>query len=192
MDELLDAVDRFVIHSNHDGSTPNSFGVAIDAPENEEAEYSAYKINDTFLDFQGTYVDFLLADIEPPDVMVKSTDSDGTLATIHDDNLAKVTTLYGFVQAVEYEDGTVEDFFMVIAEEAAYPEIDDLYLASSWDQLWFTMEYDPGEDTAWIPAFLTDRFELDGQEYTATQLKSNTTKWIKTIAVKRSHMILRR
>ena len=36
-------------------SKPNSFGVAIDAPENADAEYSAYKTNDTWLDFQSAY-----------------------------------------------------------------------------------------------------------------------------------------
>ena len=166
LDELMDAVDRFVIHSNHDGSKPNSFEVAIDAPENADAEYSAYKTNDTWLDFQSAYMDFRLSDTEPPEIIGEYTDTDGTFATVYDENLAKVTTLYGFVQPVEVEDGSIEDFFMVVAEEQAYPtEIEDYYLASAWDQLWFTVEYDPGEDTAWIPAFFTGSFELDGREY---------------------------
>ena len=166
LDELMAAIDRFVVHYNHDGSKPNSFGVAIDAPENADAEYSAYKTNDTWLDFQRAYIDFLLSDDEPPEVSAEYADSDGTFATVYDENLAKVTTLYGFVQGVEVEDGSIEDFFMVVAEEQAYPtEIGDEYFASTWDQLWFTVEYDPGEDTAWIPAFFTGSFELDGREY---------------------------
>ena len=166
LDELMDAVDRFVVHSNHDGSKPNSFGVAIDAPENASAEYSAYKTNDTWLDFQSAYNDFRLSDTEPPEVIGEYTDSDGTFATVYDENLAKVTTLYGFVQPVEFEDGSIEDFFMVVAEELAYPtEIEDVYFASTWDRLWFTVEYDPGQDTAWIPAFFTGSVELDGREY---------------------------
>ena len=164
--ELTDAVDRFVVHTNHDGSSPNSFGVAIDAPENADAEFSAYKINETWLDFQSAYMDFRLSDTEPPEVIGEYTDTDGTFATVYDENLAKVTTLYGFVQPVEVEDGSIEDFFMVVAEEQAYPtEIEDEYFASTWDQLWFTVEYDPGEDTAWIPAFFTGSFEEDGREY---------------------------
>ena len=166
LDELMDAVDRFVVHYNHDGSKPNSFGVAIDAPENVDAEYLAYKTNDTWLDFQSAYIDFLLSDTEPPEVIGEYSDTDGTFATVYDDNLAKVTTLYGFVQPVEFEDGSIEDFFMVVAEEPTYPtEIEDQYFASTWDRLWFTVEYDPGEDTAWIPAFFTGSFELDGREY---------------------------
>ena len=169
LSELTEAVDLFVVHTNHDGSKPNSFGVAIDAPENADAEFSAYKINDTWLDLQTAYIDFLLADLEPPEVIGEYTDSDGTFATVYDENLARVTTLYGFVEPVEFEDGSVEDYFMVVAEEPAYgPDvtgIDDLYLASMWDQWWFTVEYDQAEATAWIPAFLTDRFESAGQQF---------------------------
>ena len=166
LDELMDAVDRFVIYSNHDGSKPNSFGIAIDAPENADAEYAAYKASDSWLDFQSVYADFLVADLEPPVVVREFSDTDGTFATVYDDNLAKVTTLYGFIQPVEYEDGTVEDFFMVVAEEEVFlTEVEDMYLASTWDQIWFTVEYDPEEPTTWIPAFFSGRFEKDGLEF---------------------------
>ena len=167
--ELSEAIDRFVIHANHDGSKPNSFGIAIDAPENADTEYSAYKINDTWLDLQSAYIEFLLSDLEPPEIIGEYTDSDGTFATVYDENLARVTTLYGFVEPVEFEDGSVEDYFMVVAEEPTYgPDdtgIDDLYLASTWDQWWFVVEYDPAGATAWIPAFLTDHFESAGQQF---------------------------
>ena len=119
LDELIVAIDRFVVHANHDGSRPNSFGIAIDAPENVETEYSAYKINSTWLDFQNAYRDFHNADTEPPVVIGEYTDTDGAFATVLDDNLAKVTTLYGFVQPAEYEDGSLAYFFMVVAEEPA-------------------------------------------------------------------------
>ena len=166
LDGLMEAVDSFVVHSNHDGSRPNSFGVAIDAPENTTAEFSAYKITDTWLEFQSVYEDFRLADMEPPVVIREFSDSDGTFSTVLDENLADVTTLYGFVEPVEHEDGSVEEFFMVVAEEQAFPtEVEDLYLASTWNQWWFTVEYDPQANTAWIPAFLSDRFEDGGLEY---------------------------
>ncbi len=166
LDDLMDAVDRFVVYSDHDGTKPNSFGIAIDAPENADAEYAAYKANDTWLDFQRAYEDLRLADTEPPVVQRESSDTDGTFATVYDHNLARVTTLYGFIQPFEYEDGAVEDFFMVVAEERAYPvEVDDLYLASTWVQFWFTVEYDPEEPTAWIPAFFSERFESEGQVF---------------------------
>ena len=169
LNELTEAVDGFVVHANHDGSRPDSYGISIDAPENAIPEYSAYKINDEWLELQNAFVDFLLTDAEPPEVIGEYTDSDGTFVTVLDENLARVTTLYGFVEPVEFEDGSVEVYFMVVAEEPAYGPNDtggdDLFLAQTWDQWWFTVEYDPEEATAWIPAFLSDRYELDGHEY---------------------------
>nr|MDE0502281.1 clostripain-related cysteine peptidase [bacterium] len=166
LDRLMDAIDRFVVHSKHDGSRPDSHGVAIDAPENTHAWYSAYKVSDAWLDFQSVYQDFRLADTEPPVIEAEYWDAEGTLATVRDRYLAAVTTLYGFVQPIESENGMVEDFFMVVAEEEAHAtEDEDVYFAPSWSQVWFTVEYDPERDTAWIPAFLSNRLEVDGTEY---------------------------
>ena len=164
---LIGAVDDFVIHSKHDGSRPNSFGIAIDAPENagkEYEEYSAYKVNETWLDFQGTYLDYLLSDTEPPELTDSYSDADGAMvATFSDENLAGVTTLYGFVESVESE-----DYFMVVAELEAYPtEYEGEYFTPVWDQRWFTVEYESGRQTAWIPASFAERFVAeDGGEYT--------------------------
>lgn len=166
LDRLIEAIDRFVVHSAHDGTKPDSHGVAIDAPENTDARYSAYKVSDAWRDFQSVYQDFRLADEEPPVIETEHWDAEGTLAAVRDRYLASVTTMYGFVQPIESEDGTVEDFFMVVAEEEAHAtEDEDVYFAPTWPQVWFTVEYDPGRDTAWIPAFLSNRLELDGEEY---------------------------
>ena len=35
LEALIDAIDRFVVHSRHDGTRPNSFGIAIDVPGEE-------------------------------------------------------------------------------------------------------------------------------------------------------------
>ena len=162
--ELMDAIDRIVLHSNHDGSRPNSFGIAIDAPENTHDYYAAYKVNDTWWDFQQAYEYFRLDDLEPPEVIWEFSDSDGTFSTVHDENLALVAALNGFIQPVQLEDGTVEDFFMVVADDEAFEVDEDLYLAPTWDQVWFTVEYDPQAPTAWIPAFFSHSFEEDGLE----------------------------
>ena len=168
LSKLEEAIDRFVIHANHDGSRPDSFGVAIDAPENADTEYSAHKINEDWLDFQSAFSEFLLTDNESPEVIGEYTDSGGTFATVYDENLARVTTLYGFVGPIEFEDGSVEDYFMVVAEEEAIAtETDDEYFASTFNQWWFTVEYGPRKDTAWIPAFFTERFDLGGQQFLA-------------------------
>ena len=163
LSELTEAIDRLVVHSNHDGSRPNSFGIAIAAPENAEAEYSAYKINDTWLDFQSEYKDFRLSDIVPPIVEVVETNSDRTLVTVHEENLSRVMTAHGFVHSFEYDDGTVEDLFRVVARveaETSPTGTDDEYSASAWDQRWLEVEYDPEERPAWIPG---NSAGVDGQ-----------------------------
>ena len=178
----MGAIDRFVVHSNHDGSRPNSYGVAIDAPENTKTEYSAYKINETWLDFQQAYEEFLQSDTVPPELEASADNVDpqslqlafdvpdewgnGVVVAFEDDNLAGVTSLYGFVESDEYEDGSVEDYFMVVAELETYStKTEGEYFAQAWDQYWFTVEYDPAEETAWIPASFTEFYEEDGQPY---------------------------
>ena len=161
LNELIDAIDSFVVHSNDDGTKPNSHGIAIDAPENtgkKYAKYADYKINDTWLEFQNTFQEYRQSDTEPPAL----TAADGLTVVFEDENLAGVTNLYGFVETVESE-----DYFMVVAELDAYPTGNaGEYFADAWDQWWFTVEYDSSEITAWIPASFADRFTgEDGREY---------------------------
>ena len=159
LNELIDAVDRFVVHSSHDGSRPNSYGIAIAAPENANPEYSSYKINDTWVDFQDTFQSYLLSDVEPPELTDSYVDDAGaTIVAFEDPNLAGVTTLYGFES---------EDYFMVVAELEAYKaENEGEYYALAWDKRWFTVEYDSREITAWIPASFADSFvDVDGRGY---------------------------
>ena len=196
LNDLMAAIDGFVVHSNHDGTRANSFGVAIDAPENTNPEYSAYKINDTWLDFQKAYEEFRQNDTTPPvlessavnvdpqslqlDFDVPDEWGNGVVVAFEDDDLAEVTSLYGFIQPVEYEDGSVEDYFMVVAELETYPtETEGEYFAQAWDQYWFTLEYDPAEDTAWIPASFTEYFEEDGQPYWVYAAEIYFSRWDK-------------
>ena len=171
LDGLANAIDRFVVHSMHDGSRPNSFGVSIDAPENTEAEYRDYKVNDVWLGFQDAFGDFLRSDTMPPELVEWNSVPEGTVAVFEDDNLALVTTLYGFVEpvAVEHEDGSEsdEDYFMVVAELETYlTENEGEHFAPAWNQYWFTVEYDTDQDTAWIPAAFAEWYEEDGHQYT--------------------------
>ena len=158
LNELIAAIDRFVVHSKHDGTKPNSYGIAIDAPENAGDGYATHKVNDTWVGFQDTFLTYLQSDDEPPEL----TASDGLTVVFEDENLAGVTALYGFTETVESE-----DYFMVVAELDAYPTGNDgEYFADAWDQWWFTVEYDSSEITAWIPASFSERFiGEDGREY---------------------------
>ena len=168
LDRLIGAIDSFVVHSKHDGSRPNSFGIAIDAPENSGKEYekfSAYKVNEIWLAFQDTYLDYLQSDTEPPEVTGPYIGADGeTVVAFDDENPAWVTTLYGFVESVGSE-----DYFMVVAELEADPtgyEVGEYYTPFG-DQWWFTVQYNSEEPPVWIPASFSERFVDDGREYTA-------------------------
>ena len=162
--DLINAIDSFVVHSNHDGTRPNSFGIAIDDPNNIDPEYSAYMISDAWLEFESSWADFRQGDVDSPDIIEVIEYTDGTYATIDDDNLTYVSTIYGFVEEIRHEDGTFEDFLIVISEQPAeLTEIEDQYFAPAWDQIWFTVQYDPLYDTAWIPAFFNGFYD-DGDE----------------------------
>ena len=164
--ELTDAIDSFVVHSNHDGSRPNSFGIAIDDPNGIDAEYAAYMISDAWMEFERSWSEFRQADTGPPEIIDVTEYTDGTYAVIDDDDLAYVSTIYGFVEEIRYEDGTFEDFFMVLAEQPAeLTDIQGQYFAPAWDQIWFTVQYDPQYDTAWIPAFFDGFYEDDEGTY---------------------------
>ena len=167
LNELMDAIEEFVVYSKHDGTVPNSFGIAIDAPENTDSEYDNHKISTAWLGFQEAYEELRQNDSVSPGVVADFANSDGVWATIYDEHLAEVTGIYGFVDPVAFEDGSVEDYFMVVAELEAHPtETEGEYFFPAWDQWWFMVEYDPSQPTAWIPASYVDWFEDDGQEYT--------------------------
>ena len=157
LDELLDAIDRFVVHSAHDGSRPNSFGIAIDAPEIDESDYDSYKVSQAWLDFEDSYDQWAQSDITYPLIVSVDVSARGITATVQDDNLSEVSTLYG------YESG---DYFMVVADlDAYFTEFEDEYF-TPWNTLWFTVDYDPSKRTEYIPTFFSERYEIDGYEYT--------------------------
>ena len=163
--DLMDELDRFVVHSNHDGSVPHANGISIAAPSDTDPYYSEYKLQ-TWLDFQGAYADFRASDTTAPTIIQQTSDSTGATAAFDDDYLVNVTALYGFIEPVEYDDGTVDDVFMVVAElEAQPPNAAGEYFVAEWDQRWFTVEYDPNEITAWIPASFNGRFEDEYGEF---------------------------
>ena len=185
--ELMDAIGQFVVHSAHDGSRPNSFGIAIDAPELEkERDYSDYKVSAYWLGLEQEYAGLLRNDTEAPTIVSEyprvdagslqfdpSADAQsvegtaGPLVAIEEDHLAEVAGMYGFVTPIESDGGAIEDYFMVVAELESYlTENENEYFVPEWDRYWFTVEYDPNQPTAWIPASFAGRYETGGQSYT--------------------------
>ena len=185
LDDLISAIDRFVVHARNDGSRPLSSGIAISAPENTEPEYASYQVSDAWRRFQGAYVRVTEADTAAPRVASFETEvdpgvlaieedqsdlfvgSDVALAVFEDDNLVEVTTIYGFVYPWFDPGGELEDYFWPVAHLEAYPtENTGEYFTPPWDQWWFTVEYAPGEPTLPVPAVLDRRIEIDGEALT--------------------------
>ena len=166
LSDLIDAVDNFVVHSNHDGTRPNSFGIAIDDPSSIDTEYATYMVSDAWIEFENAWNGYLQTDAESPEIVDVLEYSDGTYALVVDENLSRVSSLYGFTKLVEYDDGLQEAFFTVVAEEPAYEtETPDEYFLPAWDRWWFVVEYDQQKPTAWIPAFWDGIYEVDGETY---------------------------
>ena len=180
--ELMDAIDQFVVHSNHDGSRPNSNGIAIDAPELEKMrDYSGYKVSIAWLGLEQEYDGLLRNDTEAPTIVSEYPRVDagslqfdptadaqsvegtaGPLVVIEEDHLAKVAGVYGFVMPVESD-----DYFMVVAELESYlTENENEYFVPEWDRRWFTVKYDPNQPAAWIPASFAGQYETGGHSYT--------------------------
>lgn len=84
-----------------------------------------------------------------------TTDSvDATVATFEDSdgNLAKVSTLYGNVL-----DGAFLTTAMLDATKKLAGNVAGQYYTPNWNQKWYTTEYEPGEQTAWIPMMFKER-----------------------------------
>ena len=167
LNELMNEIDRFVIYSKHDGSRPDSHGVSIGAPEDTDPDYSTYKLNDTWLQFETSYANLRASDTTAPTIGEQTSDDAGITATFSDDYLTEVSTLYGYLESFESDDGSIDEYFMVVAELEAQPTgTEGEYFTPTWDQRWFTVQYDPNEITAWIPAAFSGRGEDEDGPYT--------------------------
>lgn len=66
LDELITAVDNFVVHSKEDGTRPNSMGASIAPPEEKDSDYDAYKLNTKWLNFQIAFSNLSTTDTTAP------------------------------------------------------------------------------------------------------------------------------
>ena len=183
LDDLISAIDRFVVHAQNDGSRPFSSGIAISAPENNE--FAAESVSDAWRRFQSAYVRLteddtaaprvasFEAEVDPSVLAIEEDQadlfvgSDVALAVFEDENLVEVTTIYGFVYPWFDPGGELEDYFWPVAHLEAYrTENVGEYFTPPWDQWWFTIEYAPGEPTVPVPAVLDRRVEIDGEALT--------------------------
>ena len=82
LQSLVDAVDAYVVYTREDGTRPNSWGVAIDAPENTEKQsgpraedYLVLRVSDNWLNFTKSYNAANASDTTAPVVTNYATDT---------------------------------------------------------------------------------------------------------------------
>ena len=233
LDNLIAAVDDFVIYAREDGTRPNSNGVSISAPENSQPDMDKYKLNASWLSFQNAFSNLKDSDTTAPIIQEvdyeadsgdfdwdysdysdywgywysdnrgveqkstnksnrkspflqgeraafiyhRGTDVDkvaretsgvqGISATFVDNNLAKVTTIFGF-ELVLNTDMADDAYFMSVAEVEAYPtSTPGQYFTPKWNKKWYCISYDPtAEMTEWMPMIFQGRHSDSGSTYT--------------------------
>jgi len=82
---LIDAVDAFVVHSKHDGTRPNSFGVTMAPPEKESSVTERYW-DQGFAQFQTAYQNVVQGDTQAPVVEEQNDDSNADDLEWEDEN----------------------------------------------------------------------------------------------------------
>jgi len=82
LQSLIDAIDAYVVYTREDGTRPNSWGVAIDAPENTEKQsgpraedYLGLRVSDNWLNFTKSYNAAKASDTTAPVVTNYATDT---------------------------------------------------------------------------------------------------------------------
>jgi hypothetical protein len=79
----------------------------------------------------------------------------GISVTFEDENLKRVSTLFGNVLTFDAdEDGNLDDWFLTIAGVQAYPtSTEGRYFTPQWNQHWYFMDYSDTEEPAYIPMY---------------------------------------
>ena len=92
-------------------------------------------------------------------VATASNSLNATIATFNDanGNLAKVSTLYGNIV-----DGTFLTTAVLDSSKKLDGNISGQYYTPNWNQKWYTVEFEAGKETAWIPMMFKER-KLDAK-----------------------------
>ncbi|MGP8329547.1 MAG: clostripain-related cysteine peptidase [Methanosarcinaceae archaeon] len=70
-DDLISAIDEFVIYSKHDKTKPNSYGISIFSPKNMDYYHNNYRtvmVSNGWYSFLGSYIDYTTGDVANPEV----------------------------------------------------------------------------------------------------------------------------
>lgn len=168
-EQVLTVLEDYILYANSDSTKPNAYGVTI-APMIDGGQLRKNQIpSENFWALvDNIYQNFSQSDSTAPAIMASKTSKKptlsvemprrsyqqketGTSATIVDENLKKVTTLYGNILTDE-EGNRV---FASVAELQTFKtEKENEYFTPTWNQKWFLVKFDSGEfDDS--PLFLT-------------------------------------
>jgi len=92
-DDLISAIDEFVIYSKHDKTRPNSYGVSIFSPKDVDYYHQNYRtvtVSNGWYSFLGSYIDRTTGDVANPEIST----TDNQFYVEDDMGLAVVEIMY--------------------------------------------------------------------------------------------------
>ncbi|MBC8257555.1 MAG: hypothetical protein H8E38_00920 [SAR324 cluster bacterium] len=92
----------------------------------------------------------------------------GVKSVFKDNNIAKVTTLFGFEEIVTGFEGENENYFMVVAELEAYQTGNaGEYFTPHWNKMWYSVVFDTEKEATWLPLMFDKRYKKENRVYTS-------------------------
>ena len=92
-DDLINAIDEFVIYSKHDKTKPNSYGISIFSPKNVDYYHNKYRtvtVSNEWYSFLSRYIDHTTGDVANPEISI----TDDQFYVEDDMGLAVVEVMY--------------------------------------------------------------------------------------------------
>lgn len=117
LNELVAAVESYVLYSRNDGANPSSHGVAICPPEDTlETSFDGDKVNQNFLNFQKAYKTKKSQDVTAPAVVASSTNTSASASSYNFTTAAdKITAaIKGKKVVLKYKSGSFTDKYNVL------------------------------------------------------------------------------
>ena len=181
LNEVINAVDSYVLHANNDGSRPNANGVSFATFEDSLHMFEKTGLlpplgqySPTLAAFRKEFFALKQADRTDPVIIkniapingsdLKFTDNKsfsgekGVIATFADDNLSIVNTAFGAL--------TPDGSFVFITAEKAYPTTTTgQYFTPIQGFHFYGIKSAENKESDWIPVELSHQYEIEGRIY---------------------------
>ena len=135
-DDLISAIDEFVIYSKHDKTKPNSYGISIFSPKNVDYYHNNYRtvtVSNEWYSFLGSYIDHTTGDVANPEIST----TDDQFYVEDDMGLAAVEVMY----FMDDPEGLI-----MLGTDPAYLNEAGYYELPDWQGEWLYLD-DPGTGT---------------------------------------------